>query len=89
MSWSIYAAGSTAKVAEYVRAQQPQATADVAHTQQFEQARALILGELERLDSREMPGAELTRGVTVEASGHVDTATSNVSVKITPVLLRL
>jgi hypothetical protein len=89
MSWSIYAAGTTGKVAEYVKAQQPQASADPAHTEQFEQARAFILNELERLASREAPGPELTRAVSLEASGQVDAGSSNVSIKLTPVLLRL
>jgi len=89
MSWSIYAAGTTGKVAEFVKAQQPQVNADPAHAQQFEQAQAFILSELERLESREAPAAELTRAVSLEASGHVDSGSSTVSIKLTPVLLRL
>jgi hypothetical protein len=73
MSFTIRAEGLVADVVEHVTAADNQ-----GDTEQFEAVRAFVLAELETWP---------TDGVTVEASGHHDSASRNITIVLRPLRL--
>lgn len=78
MSFSIHAAGRIADVIEQVKAHEY-----VGDTSQAEAVRALVLAELEA-----WPPGSYYKGVIVEASGHHDQSSRNVTLTVRPLYIR-
>ncbi|WP_330349563.1 hypothetical protein [Streptomyces sp. NBC_00582] len=80
MSFSIHAAGLVADAVEQVKAAECQ-----GDSSQFEALRALILAELTAWPSSEHG----PKGVFVEASGHHDVHSRNLSLTIRPMYIKV